>query len=142
MDAWDGYKAGRDRLLAHVRSRRVPDPIVLTGDVHRSWVADLKADFDDPASATIGSEFVGSSISTTGDSTAERQDATLASNPHLKFNRKRVQRVQRVQRVWREEGLRVAQRTRKRRRLGDSTAPEERLRAERPGHVWAFEFSV
>jgi putative transposase len=46
----------------------------------------------------------------------------------------------RVQRVWREEGLRVPQRTRKRRRLGDSTAPAERLRAERPNHVWAFDF--
>jgi len=85
MDAWDGYKAARDRLLAHVQTRRVPNPVVLTGDVHRSWVADLKADFDDPASATIGSEFVGSSIATTGDGTAENQDAMLAANPHLKF---------------------------------------------------------
>jgi alkaline phosphatase D len=85
MDAWDGYRAGRDRLLAHMQSRRVPNPIVLTGDVHRSWVADLKADFDDPASATIGTEFVGSSISSTGDGTGENQDAVLAANPHLKF---------------------------------------------------------
>ena len=46
----------------------------------------------------------------------------------------------RVQRVWREEGLRVPQRARKRRRLGDSTTPEERLRAVRPGQVWAFDF--
>jgi transposase InsO family protein len=50
------------------------------------------------------------------------------------INRKRVQRL------WREEGLRVPQRTRKRRRLGESTAGEDRLRAERPGHVWAFDF--
>jgi putative transposase len=46
----------------------------------------------------------------------------------------------RVQRLWREEGLRVPQRRRKRRRLGDSTVPAARLRAERPGHVWAFDF--
>jgi putative transposase len=46
----------------------------------------------------------------------------------------------RVQRLWREEGLRVPQRKRKRRRLGESTVPAERLRAERPGHVWAFDF--
>jgi putative transposase len=46
----------------------------------------------------------------------------------------------RVQRLWREEGLRVPQRKRKRRRLGDSTVPAERLRAERPNHVWAFDF--
>ena len=46
----------------------------------------------------------------------------------------------RVQRLWREEGLRVPQRTRKRRRLGESTVPAQRLRAERPNHVWAFDF--
>jgi putative transposase len=46
----------------------------------------------------------------------------------------------RVQRLWCEEGLRVPQRRRKRRRLGESTGPDGRLRAERPGHVWAFDF--
>jgi putative transposase len=46
----------------------------------------------------------------------------------------------RVQRLWREEGLRVPVRRRKRRRLGDSTVPAERLRSERPNHVWAFDF--
>jgi putative transposase len=46
----------------------------------------------------------------------------------------------RVQRLWREEGLRVPQRKRKRRRVGESTVPAERLRAERPSHVWAFDF--
>ena len=46
----------------------------------------------------------------------------------------------RVQRLWREEGLRVPQRRRKRRRLGDSTVPASRLAAERPGHVWALDY--
>jgi putative transposase len=50
------------------------------------------------------------------------------------INRKRVQRL------WREEGLRVPQRKRKRRRVGDSTVPAERLRAQRPNQVWAFDF--
>ncbi len=46
----------------------------------------------------------------------------------------------RVQRLWREEGLRVPQRARKRRRVGDSTVPGERLRAERPDQVWALDY--
>src|SRR5450759_1532452 len=46
----------------------------------------------------------------------------------------------RVQRLWREEGLRVPQRRRKRQRLGESTVPAKRLRAERPDHVWALDF--
>ncbi len=46
----------------------------------------------------------------------------------------------RVQRLWREEGLRVPRRRRKRQRLGDSTVPARRLRAERPDHVWALDY--
>src|SRR3954471_907142 len=45
-----------------------------------------------------------------------------------------------IQRLWREEGLRVPQRKRKRLRLGDSTVPAKRLRSERPNHVWALDF--
>jgi len=51
-----------------------------------------------------------------------------------RHNRKRTQRL------WREEGLRVPRRRRKRQRLGESTVPPERLRAERPDHVWALDF--
>src|ERR1019366_6772842 len=50
------------------------------------------------------------------------------------LNRKRTQRL------WREEGLRVPQRRRKRQRLGTSTVPASRLRAERPDQVWALDF--
>lgn len=50
------------------------------------------------------------------------------------INRKRCQRL------WREEGLRVPAKRRKRLRRGDSTVPGDRLRAERPDHVWAFDF--
>jgi transposase InsO family protein len=46
----------------------------------------------------------------------------------------------RVQRIWREEGLRVPAQGPKRRRLGTSTVPADRLRAERPNHVWALDF--
>src|SRR4051812_8322316 len=46
----------------------------------------------------------------------------------------------RVQRLWREEGLRVPARRRKRQRVGESTVPAARLRAERPGQLWALDF--
>jgi len=45
-----------------------------------------------------------------------------------------------IQRLWREEGLRVPARRRKRQRLGTSTSPAARLRAERPNQVWALDF--
>ena len=46
----------------------------------------------------------------------------------------------RTQRLWREEGLRVPVKRRKRQRRGESTVPGDRLRAERPDQVWAFDF--
>lgn len=45
-----------------------------------------------------------------------------------------------IQRLWREEGLRVPPRRRKRQRLGESTAPADRLRATHPDHVWALDY--
>jgi putative transposase len=45
-----------------------------------------------------------------------------------------------IQRLWREEGLRVPARRRKRRRLGTSTCPADRLAAEHPDHVWALDY--
>jgi putative transposase len=45
-----------------------------------------------------------------------------------------------VQRLWREEGLRVPARRRKRQRLGGSTCPADRLAAEHPNHVWALDY--
>ena len=50
------------------------------------------------------------------------------------LNRKRTQRL------WREEGLRVPARRRKRQRLGESTVPAARLASERPDQVWALDF--
>jgi putative transposase len=48
--------------------------------------------------------------------------------------------VKRTRRLWREEGLRVPRKRRKRQRLGDSTVEGRRLRAQRPDHVWAIDF--
>jgi transposase InsO family protein len=45
-----------------------------------------------------------------------------------------------IQRLWREEGLRVPAKRRKRQRLGISTSPSARLLAERPDQVWALDF--
>jgi putative transposase len=45
-----------------------------------------------------------------------------------------------VQRLWREEGLRVPTKRRKRQRLGSSTCPADRLAAEHPNHVWALDY--
>jgi alkaline phosphatase D len=87
MDQWSGYVAARNRLLGFLEKRRPANPVVVTGDIHSNWVADLKADFDDPKSPIVGTEFVGTSISSGGDGSDTRADtpAVLAKNPHIKF---------------------------------------------------------
>ncbi|MEU7753927.1 alkaline phosphatase D family protein [Micromonospora sp. NPDC049171] len=85
MDAWDGYRASRSRIQTGWQQRGVRNPLVLTGDVHRSWANDLKADYANPASATIGTELVCTSISSTGNGTGSTTIPNAATNPHLKF---------------------------------------------------------
>ncbi len=86
MDQWDGYVAARDRLLNFIQQQRPSNPIVITGDIHSNWVHDLKANFDNPASPTVATEFVGTSI-TSDFPTASIAPVTaaLSDNPHTKF---------------------------------------------------------
>ena len=67
MDSWDGYRASRARIQQGWVDRAVRNPVVLTGDVHRAWANDLKADYANANSATIGTELVTSSITSSGD---------------------------------------------------------------------------
>ncbi|MBS3996308.1 MAG: transposase [Hydrogenophaga sp.] len=48
--------------------------------------------------------------------------------------------IKKVHRLWREEGLRVPQKRRKRRRTGESSIPPKRRTAEHINHVWALDF--
>ncbi|MGW3559438.1 alkaline phosphatase D family protein [Streptomyces sp. NPDC000963] len=87
MDSWDGYPASRQRILAGAEAAGVENLMVLTGDVHVSYGLDLKADFRDPASRTVGTEIVTTSI-TSGKDGADRpsnHDKLMRANPHLRF---------------------------------------------------------
>jgi alkaline phosphatase D len=87
MDAWDGYTASRQRVLDGLVERKVDGVFVITGDTHTNYAADVKQNFDDETSKTIGVEFVGTSISSGGDgedTNADRQ-LDLQANPHIKF---------------------------------------------------------
>jgi alkaline phosphatase D len=58
-DGWDGYPAARQKLIDAVVASPVRDTLVLGGDVHSFWVADLKRDFGQPGSPVVATEFVG-----------------------------------------------------------------------------------
>ena len=87
MDKWDGAVAARDRLFAAIRDSRLANPVVLTGDIHNNWAGELKANFDDERSATLGVEFIATSATSGGDGSDTRPEtqAILAQNPHIRF---------------------------------------------------------
>ena len=86
MDAWSGYDVQRRRLLEFLANRRVTNPVVLTGDVHANYVNDLVLSDEEGAKA-VGTEFVGTSISSGGDGAQKMPytDALLAANPFVRF---------------------------------------------------------
>ena len=69
---------------------------------------------------------------------------------HPRYGYRRVRRllervgwkigVGKAQRLWRREGLRVPEKRRKRRRLGDSANGSQRRQATAPNEVWAYDF--
>jgi alkaline phosphatase D len=87
MDQWGGYEVARNRLLGFLHERKIPNPVVLTGDIHSHWVADLKTDFSDEKSPVVGTEFVGTSITSGGDGGESNPavEAYLPENPHVKY---------------------------------------------------------
>ena len=91
-DSWDGYQAERQQIIDHLRDNGINNAVVLSGDVHSSWVADVTDDPNNPAvydPATGGSvavEFVTTSITSPfAIDIPEGQQAFLASNPHIRY---------------------------------------------------------
>ncbi|HEX5742155.1 MAG TPA: alkaline phosphatase D family protein [Pilimelia sp.] len=87
QDCWDGYPAARDRLVRGWAAAGVRNPVVLTGDVHAHWVADVRADAADPDAPVVGTELVCSSVSSGGDGHDLDPAAHpfMPHNPHLRF---------------------------------------------------------
>jgi alkaline phosphatase D len=85
MDSWDGYRASRARIQQGWIDREVRNPIVLTGDIHTAWANDLKADYADERSATVGTELICTSITSRGDGTSDTAVPGQNTNPHLRF---------------------------------------------------------
>ncbi len=101
-DQWDGYQPARDRVYDMLKGGNgqpaVDNVVVLTGDIHSSWAADLTQDPNNPNVATGGYngatgegsravEFVGTSITSPGlNDPAGNTAAFLRSvNPHFKY---------------------------------------------------------
>lgn len=88
-DGWDGYPHARRRLFDSMTRHHLSNPVVLSGDVHTFYAADLRKDFDQPLSAdnpVIAAEFCGTSV-TSNSRPQERTNQYVAQNPHLRYGR-------------------------------------------------------
>jgi alkaline phosphatase D len=92
-DQWDGYRAERARVFDLLESLQVPNPVVLTGDIHTSWCMDLSRDPANPlvynpinGSGSLGVEFVCTSITSPGlDALNDFTPLLRLVNPHMKY---------------------------------------------------------
>lgn len=85
-DAWDGYRAARERFLNVLASNAIDNVVVLTGDIHMSWAGDLVLDpygpGYDPATGagSLGVEMICPGVSSPGSPVDFQQ-----SEPHIFF---------------------------------------------------------
>ena len=87
LDKWDGAVAARDRLFSAVESAKLDNLVVVTGDAHQNWAGELKKNFSDAKSATLGVEFVTTSVTAglDGFDINENFKTLLQQNLHMKF---------------------------------------------------------
>ena len=89
MDPWSGYPAARERLLRTIAERSANRTVVLTGDIHSSWVNELRPDFARPEQPAVAAEFVTTSISSGGDGSPAWDgvsEAARGENPHIRWH--------------------------------------------------------
>ncbi|UVH59019.1 alkaline phosphatase D family protein [Variovorax paradoxus] len=86
MDGWDGYVAARARLLDGLAAHksRGGNALVVSGDVHAFWAADLRREAQQ--GPVVATEFVGGAITSEGPGAASVANM-LAKNPHLRYGR-------------------------------------------------------
>ncbi len=61
-DQWDGYNAERNRLINFIEANNIKNTVVLTGDIHTSWVNNIPGN----ASTNAATEFVVTSVTSPG----------------------------------------------------------------------------
>lgn len=80
---WDGYPAGRQRLLDAVQGAGPRNTVFLGGDIHQNYVCRVLADFSKAQSPVIGSEFCGTSIASASSVAQGRAQEIADNNPHI-----------------------------------------------------------
>ena len=95
-DQWDGYQAERRAIFDHLSAQDIDNFVVLTGDIHSSWVMDLTRDPENllqynplTGAGSLGVEYVATSVTSSGfDQLAgapRLANALRLLNPHMQY---------------------------------------------------------
>jgi alkaline phosphatase D len=131
-DGWDGYPAARDRLIGSLVEHKVANPVVIGGDVHATYVADVRARAGDPGSPVVAAEFCGTSITSQGKQ--PEAEAIRSANPDVRYAeaRRRGYTVLEISRDRTEARLRCVDSV-KQREMTIATTESFTVLAGRPG---------
>ena len=95
-DGWDGYPVARARLLRSMARTRLSNPVVIGGDVHAQYFADLHLDPEDARSPIVASELCGTSITSQG-IRPRLVENIVASNPWIHYGNATLRGYTRVE---------------------------------------------
>lgn len=85
-DGWDGYPGARQALIDALVASEARNPVILGGDIHRNWVAQVHQNPYAIDSPVVAAEYCGTSISSTVRGASEQADAKARhANPHCLF---------------------------------------------------------
>jgi alkaline phosphatase D len=90
-DGWSGYPLSRERLLNDIRASKARTPVVLGGDVHTHYVAELRLPENGRQArgegAYVAAEFTCTSVSSRASIDQARADRVVRDNPHIQYAR-------------------------------------------------------
>jgi alkaline phosphatase D len=88
-DQWDGYPEARKRLLTAIVENDINGVVVLTGDIHSSWAAEVPLDTKTYDAKTgegaVAIEFVTPGVTSGFPLDVGLADIAKALNPHIKY---------------------------------------------------------
>ena len=84
-EKWDGYPVDRQKVLDFLSATGLKNTIVLTGDLHLSYVRDVPPDYVNLDATPVGTEFIGTSVSSGGDRAIATTFGGDVNNPHQHF---------------------------------------------------------
>jgi alkaline phosphatase D len=136
VDGWDGYVADRQRVLDFLDEHDLGNVVVITGDKHENSVRNVAESYQDLAGRPITTEFVGTSISSEGDTAPRTRHGGDALNPHIlleNYQRGYVH-VEITSETWRSD-FRVVDTVRRREKVTASTLESWTVENGKPGAV-------